>query len=142
MTEDQDFASAKDSFISHLVELRNRIMKASAGVLLVFGILFLVWPGPGAIYDFMAQPMLAALPAGSKMIATGVITPFAILLPVSGQGQLARGKMGLLMRSAPRSQPGRLDHAQKSAPLNHQRGAAYLDLSRCGGAAANQPARA
>ncbi len=83
MNEDQDFASAKDSFISHLVELRNRIMKASAGVLLVFGILFLVWPGPGAIYDFMAQPMLAALPAGSKMIATGVITPFLVPMKIT-----------------------------------------------------------
>lgn len=82
MSEDQQ-QSVSDTFISHLIELRNRIMKASAAVLLVFGLLFLVWPGPAAIYDFLARPMLAALPAGSKMIATGVITPFLIPMKVT-----------------------------------------------------------
>ncbi|TCS37241.1 sec-independent protein translocase protein TatC [Paucimonas lemoignei] len=82
MTEDQDFADVKDSFISHLIELRNRIMKASAGVLIVFGILMLT-PGPGAIYDFLAHPMIAALPPGSKLIATGVITPFLVPMKIT-----------------------------------------------------------
>lgn len=82
MTEDQDFADVKDSFISHLIELRNRIMKASAGVLIVFGILMLK-PGPGAIYDFLAHPMIAALPPGSKLIATGVITPFLVPMKIT-----------------------------------------------------------
>jgi sec-independent protein translocase protein TatC len=66
-----------------LVELRNRIMKASTGVLLIFGILFLAWPGPAAIYDFVAQPMIASLPANAKMIATGVITPFLVPMKVT-----------------------------------------------------------
>ncbi|RJG02307.1 twin-arginine translocase subunit TatC [Noviherbaspirillum sedimenti] len=82
MTDDPDFAAAKDSFISHLFELRNRIMKASAGILIVFGILMLM-PGPGAIYDFLAQPMIAALPPGSKLIATGVITPFLVPMKIT-----------------------------------------------------------
>lgn len=83
MTDDQDLSSAKDSFISHLVELRNRIIKASVGVLIIFGILFVVWPGPGAIYDFLAQPMISALPPGSTMIATGVITPFLVPMKIT-----------------------------------------------------------
>ncbi|HCY61825.1 MAG TPA: twin-arginine translocase subunit TatC [Oxalobacteraceae bacterium] len=82
MTENQEFAEAKDSFISHLIELRNRIMKASAGVLVIFGILMLM-PGPGAIYDFLAQPMISALPPGSKLIATGVITPFLVPMKIT-----------------------------------------------------------
>lgn len=83
MTDDQELSSAKDSFISHLVELRNRIIKASVGVLIVFGILFVVWPGPGAIYDFLAQPMISALPPGSTMIATGVVTPFLVPMKIT-----------------------------------------------------------
>ncbi len=82
MTDNQEFADAKDSFISHLVELRNRLMKASAGILIVFGILMLT-PGPGAIYDFLAQPMIGALPPGSKLIATGVITPFLVPMKIT-----------------------------------------------------------
>src|SRR4051812_22460219 len=80
MSDDQN---AQNTFISHLIELRNRIMKAAGAVLAVFGILFVVWPGPAAIYDFLARPMIAALPAGSKMIATGVITPFLIPMKVT-----------------------------------------------------------
>src|SRR6185312_7687000 len=67
-----------DTFISHLIELRSRLMKAAAGVLLVFCVLFLLWPGPSAIYDFVARPMMASLPPGAKMIATGVVTPFLV----------------------------------------------------------------
>ena len=69
---------AQESFISHLVELRNRLVKASIAVLIVFAILFLIWPGPAMIYDFLARPMMDSLPAGAKMIATGITTPFLI----------------------------------------------------------------
>lgn len=73
-------SESQESFISHLVELRTRLMRASIAVLLVFGVLFLVWPGPSVIYDYLARPMMASLPPGASMIATGVITPF--LVPV------------------------------------------------------------
>ncbi|MBC3806735.1 twin-arginine translocase subunit TatC [Undibacterium seohonense] len=72
----------QDSFISHLVELRDRLVKACAGIAIVCAALF-AWPGPSAIYDFLAQPMVAALPAGAKMIATGVISPFLIPMKVT-----------------------------------------------------------
>lgn len=81
MTNDQR-AGGEESFISHLVELRSRLVKAVSGVLIVFCLLFFIWPGPAAIYDFLAQPMLASLPAGAKMIATGVTTPFVVPLKV------------------------------------------------------------
>lgn len=72
----------QESFISHLVELRDRLVKACAGIAIVCAALF-AWPGPSAIYDFLAQPMLAALPAGAKMIATGVISPFLVPMKVT-----------------------------------------------------------
>ncbi len=80
MTDEQDSTAAGDTFISHLVELRNRVMKASAAIVVVF---LCLMPWAGKIYDFLALPMMAALPAGSKMIATGVITPFLIPVKVT-----------------------------------------------------------
>ncbi len=71
---------AEDSFISHLVELRNRVMKASGAIVVVF---LCLMPWAGKIYDWMAMPMMVALPPGSHMIATGVITPFLIPVKVT-----------------------------------------------------------
>lgn len=82
MSEQQQ-PDAQDTFISHLIELRNRLVKSAVAVLVVFGILFIVWPGPAAIYDFLARPMMESLPAGAKMIATGVITPFLVPMKVT-----------------------------------------------------------
>lgn len=72
----------EETFISHLVELRDRLVKATIGIVVVCAALML-WPGPSRIYDILAQPMLAALPAGSKMIATGVIAPFLVPMKVT-----------------------------------------------------------
>ena len=76
MTEEQNTGTG-DTFISHLIELRNRLVRATAVVVVVFlGLM----PFASKIYDMVAAPMMKALPPGSKMIATGVITPF--LIPV------------------------------------------------------------
>jgi sec-independent protein translocase protein TatC len=80
MTEEQNPAGVDDTFISHLVELRNRIMKASIAIIVVFVCLM---PWASEIYDLLARPMMVALPAGSRMIATGVITPFLIPVKVT-----------------------------------------------------------
>ncbi|MGE4369878.1 MAG: twin-arginine translocase subunit TatC [Burkholderiaceae bacterium] len=73
---------SQESFVSHLIELRSRLVKAVVAVLGVFVVLFL-YPGPSAIYDVLAQPMLASLPEGTRMIATGVITPFMVPVKVT-----------------------------------------------------------
>ncbi|WP_230409779.1 twin-arginine translocase subunit TatC [Undibacterium fentianense] len=77
-----NFMGMQESFISHLVELRDRLVKACAGIAVVCAALF-AWPGPSAIYDYLAQPMVAALPVGAKMIATGVISPFLVPMKVT-----------------------------------------------------------
>ncbi|MEB0163915.1 twin-arginine translocase subunit TatC, partial [Glaciimonas sp. CA11.2] len=68
MTEESKTSAVEETFISHLVELRNRIMKASIAVIVVF---LCLMPWAANIYDLLAAPMIAALPTGSKMIATG-----------------------------------------------------------------------
>ena len=75
-------APVEETFISYLIELRDRLVKASIGIALVCAAL-MFWPGPSHIYDFIARPMIAALPVGSKMIATGVISPFLVPMKVT-----------------------------------------------------------
>lgn len=79
---DDNFMGMQETFISHLVELRDRLVKACIGIAIVCLALF-AWPGPSAIYDLLAAPMVAALPSGSKMIATGVISPFLVPMKVT-----------------------------------------------------------
>ena len=68
--------------MSHLVELRTRLLRAVGTMLAVFIVLFM-YPGASAIYDLLAAPMLASLPDGTRMIATGVITPFMVPVKVT-----------------------------------------------------------
>ena len=77
---DQQQAPQEESFISHLIELRDRIMRAALAVVVIF---LCMMPWSSNIYDFLASPMISALPTGSKMIATGVITPFLIPVKVT-----------------------------------------------------------
>ncbi|AIL33313.1 twin-arginine translocase subunit TatC [Basilea psittacipulmonis] len=70
------------SVVSHLIELRSRLLKSIAGILLVL-IVLMIYPGAGKIYNWVAMPMMETLPEGHKMIATGVITPFLVPLKVT-----------------------------------------------------------
>lgn len=71
-------------FLSHLVELRDRLLRVVLVVLVVFLGLF---PFANPIYSFMAKPLMAHLPAGTSMIATEVaspfLTPFKLVLVLS-----------------------------------------------------------
>ena len=64
-----------ESLISHLVELRSRLLKAAAAVLLAF--LALV-PFAKQLYTALAHPLLTHLPEGSSMVAIDVATPFLV----------------------------------------------------------------
>ena len=66
-----------DTFVSHLFELRDRLLKSIFAVILVFICYF---PWARDIYSLLAQPMLDALPNGGNMIATEVTAPFLFLL--------------------------------------------------------------
>ncbi|TSA17773.1 MAG: twin-arginine translocase subunit TatC [Betaproteobacteria bacterium] len=73
--------STQDTFISHLVELRDRLLRSIFAIFAMFALLSF-WPGLAEIYDLLALPMMRTLPEGTHMIATGVITPFLVPLKV------------------------------------------------------------
>lgn len=66
-------ADGEQSFISHLVELRSRLLKAVAAVLLV---LLCLLPFANKLYAWLALPLVKHLPQGGTMIATEVASPF------------------------------------------------------------------
>lgn len=68
-----DGLGAEQPFISHLVELRDRLIRMLIAILLVFLVLF---PFANDLYTFVAEPIRAQLPVGSQMIATQVASPF------------------------------------------------------------------
>ena len=70
----------EEGFLSHLVELRTRLVRAALSVLIVF---LGLWPFMRQIFDLLSRPMIGALPQGAKLLATGVITPFLVPLKVT-----------------------------------------------------------
>ena len=72
--------SVTETFISHLLELRNRLLKIVLG-LVVCVLAFL--PFSNELYTWLAQPLLSHMPVGTHMIATAVTTPFLVPMKVS-----------------------------------------------------------
>ena len=79
--KEDELAGTEQPFVAHLVELRDRLIKALIAVAVVAAALAL-WPGPGALYDILAAPLTAALPKGATLIATSVISPFVVPLKI------------------------------------------------------------
>ena len=104
----------QETFVSHLVELRDRLIKALIAFVVVFGIL-MIWPGAGAIYDFLALPLTRALPQGTKMIATGVITPFMVPLKVGAMVAFVVALPVILFQAWAFVAPGLYQHEKKFA---------------------------
>ncbi|MTW19525.1 twin-arginine translocase subunit TatC [Allochromatium palmeri] len=68
-----DDPGAEQPFISHLVELRDRLIR----MLIAIGVMVLVlFPFANDLYAYVAAPLLAQLPEGNTMIATQVASPF------------------------------------------------------------------
>jgi sec-independent protein translocase protein TatC len=76
MTQDDQ----EQGFLSHLIELRSRLVRAAASILIVF---LALSPFMRRIFDVLSRPMIAALPQGGKLLATGVISPFLVPLKVT-----------------------------------------------------------
>ena len=66
-------ADRAPTVFDHLVELRSRLLRAVAGLLLVFVALL---PFANRLYAFLAQPLLDKLPSGGQLIAVEVASPF------------------------------------------------------------------
>ncbi|QAZ40315.1 twin-arginine translocase subunit TatC [Methylibium sp. Pch-M] len=77
-----ELEGSEQPFVAHLIELRDRLIRAVLAIIVCFGALAL-WPGPSALYDLLAAPLVAHLPAGTTLIATNVISPFLVPLKIT-----------------------------------------------------------
>lgn len=71
---------AQETFLSHLFELRDRLIRSLVAIVIMFLPCFFY---ASELYDLVAMPMMKTLPEGSRMIATGVITPFFIPMKIA-----------------------------------------------------------
>lgn len=102
----------QDSFISHLVELRNRLIKALLAVLIVF--LCLVWWAKD-LYALLAAPLMAVLPQGGQMIATDVVGVFLVPVKVAGWVSLLIAMPYVLYQAWAFIAPGLYAHEKRLA---------------------------
>ena len=78
---EDELAGTEQPFVAHLVELRDRLVRAMIGVG-VAALILALYPGPAALYDILAHPLVANLPKGATLIATSVISPFMVPLKI------------------------------------------------------------
>ena len=85
---DDELAGTEQPFVQHLFELRDRLLRAVYGIAAIFAVLAF-FPGPSKLYDYLAMPLVKALPEGSKMIAVGVVSPFLVPIKVTVLASIA-----------------------------------------------------
>jgi sec-independent protein translocase protein TatC len=79
--KDDELEGTEAPFVEHLRELRDRMVKSILAVV-ACAIVLGFFPGPAALYDFLAAPLIAHLPQGTTLIATNVISPFIVPLKI------------------------------------------------------------
>jgi len=119
--------SSQETFVSHLIELRERLIRALAAIFLVM-LALMIWPGMDAVYDFVAAPL-----GVSKTIATGIITPFTIPLKVTALVAFMVALPYVLYQVWAFVAPGLYEHEKKLAlPLVvASTGLFYLGVAFC-----------
>ncbi|MDT8989549.1 twin-arginine translocase subunit TatC [Curvibacter sp. APW13] len=80
-TPPDELAGTEQPFVQHLIELRDRLVKATIAIA-VCTLALALYPGPGELYDILAAPLVAHLPKGATLIATSVISPFLVPLKI------------------------------------------------------------
>ena len=101
---------AQETFLSHLIELRERLVRCLLAVALasIPAIYF-----SSQLYDLLAMPLISSLPQGSKMIATGVITPFLIPMKIAFMAALLAVLPYILYQAWAFIAPGLYAHEKK-----------------------------
>ena len=103
-------SDAQETFLSHLIELRDRLMR-SIIAFAICSVPMVIYSAE--LYDMLAAPLMATLPQGSRMIATGVITPFFIPMKIALMAGLLVSLPYLLYQAWAFVAPGLYSHEKK-----------------------------
>jgi sec-independent protein translocase protein TatC len=112
--KDDELAGTEQPFVAHLIELRDRLLYCVYG-LIVTGIILAIYPGPSGLIDWIAQPIMAHMPPGSKLIAVGVFSPFFVPLKVLLMGAVLLALPWLMYQMWMFVAPGLYSHEKKFA---------------------------
>lgn len=82
-----ELAGTEQPFVQHLMELRDRLLYGTVGLIICMALLA-VWPGPSGLIDLIAVPIRAHMPPDAKLIAVGVFSPFFVPIKVLGMAAL------------------------------------------------------
>ena len=107
-----DQEGPQETFISHLVELRDRLLRAIIAIVVVLLALF---PWAKEIYAVLAQPLLAVLPEGATMIATDVTGTFLVPLKVTAMAAFVVALPYVLWQAWAFVAPGLYHHEKRLA---------------------------
>ena len=110
--KEDELAGTEQPFVQHLMELRDRLVKAMIAIAIAAAILFF-FPGPGALYDFLAAPLVANLPKGATLLgdapATAIVSVGGKPVVVESKTRHATSRLRgyLIVRTGPaRGRPG------------------------------------
>ncbi|MEO8487420.1 MAG: twin-arginine translocase subunit TatC [Betaproteobacteria bacterium] len=107
-----DHEGPQETFISHLVELRDRLLRAIIAIVVVLLALF---PFAKDIYAILAKPLLAVLPQGATMIATDVTGTFLVPLKVTAMAAFVVALPYVLWQAWMFVAPGLYHHEKRLA---------------------------
>ena len=102
----------QETFLSHLIELRQRLVRALLAFLLISAPMLYF---SAEIYDVLAQPLIDSLPQGARMIATGVITPFLIPMKIAFMAGFVASLPFILYQAWAFVAPGLYSHEKRLA---------------------------
>lgn len=112
MTEPTQDPGGEQNLLSHLVELRSRLVRSLVAVMLVFAALF---PLSNRLYAMLAEPLLSKLPAGTQMVAIDVVTPFVTPLKLAFFAAIVVAAPYLLYQAWAFVAPGLYRHEKRLA---------------------------
>jgi sec-independent protein translocase protein TatC len=112
MTEPAQEPGGEQNLLSHLVELRSRLVRSLVAVMLVF---FALFPLSNRLYALLAEPLLSRLPAGTQMVAIDVVTPFVTPLKLAFFAAIVVAAPYLLYQAWAFVAPGLYRHEKRLA---------------------------
>jgi sec-independent protein translocase protein TatC len=111
---EDEMAGTEQPFVAHLMELRDRLLYCVYGIAIAVAILA-IYPGPSGLIDWIARPIMAHMPPGSKLIAVGVFSPFFVPLKVLMMGAVLLALPWLMYQIWMFVAPGLYSHEKKFA---------------------------
>jgi sec-independent protein translocase protein TatC len=111
---EDELAGTEQPFVTHLIELRDRLVYSFIGVVLCM-IALALWPGPSGLIDLVAMPIKAHMPVDAKLIAVGVFSPFFVPIKVLMMGAVLMALPWLMYQAWAFVAPGLYSHEKQFA---------------------------